>query len=73
MKKVLFLLACMLMICSMAGCSTNGLECVEDTYESHCIDSHTYEICTYGERAQVKCPSGTSCEDGDERADCSED
>ena len=65
MKKLLGILALMGIACGFYGCAENGLECSEDSFRDRCIDEGTLEICTYGERARLKCAN--SCEEsGDE-------
>lgn len=70
MKKALFMLASLIVAGAFVGCSSNGLECNEKVFENHCVDAQTMEVCTYGERALVRCAEGTSCDEDDDSADC---
>ena len=70
MKKALSLVSVFFVSLCSFGCSTNDLECNEDTFVQNCIDAGTLEICTIGERAQFKCPTGWSCTEGKNGAEC---
>ena len=72
MKKIIGLSVLIAMACAAGGCAENGLECNENTFKNKCtiVQGTQYlEICTYGERARLKCNSGCiENEDGDECA-----
>ena len=71
MKKLFGILALFGIACCFYGCAENGLECSEDSFRDKCIDDNTLEICTYGERARLKC--ATACvksEDEENNDEC---
>ncbi len=57
MKKVLGISVLAAMACAFFGCAENGLECNENTFVDRCIGNEYLEICTYDERARLKCPN----------------
>lgn len=75
MKKIIGLSVLIAMACVGWGCAENGLECNESTFKNRCTivkGEQFLEICTYGERARLKCANGC-LENDDGTAECAID
>ncbi len=69
MKQKIFMLAVLFLPMFSSGCYENGLECDENKFVDRCVDNYQYlEICTYGEKAKVRCPFG--CSTGEDKDEC---
>lgn len=70
MKKLICILSCVGMALSLVGCSDTDLSCDDKTYITTCYDTTMMTVCTNGEEARVKCPTGFSCRESSDGADC---
>ena len=67
MKKILALMALISVSGFYWGCAENGLECNPETFQDKCYSDDYLEICTFNERARLKCPK--RCERSDSGPD----